>query len=360
MDHSENDKRFYVYVHKDEHGDVLYVGSGAGRRWKRNTRRTKEHSAVFDSLTKEIVLSNLSKEESLEYEIELYDKYVQSGKLLNKKRPYFVRELDHEKLSSLVYYDETSPSGLRWKIDRYVGENYLALKYPKDSVVGTRSNSGYYTVSIDKKKYLAHRVIWSIINKQNVHPTAIVDHIDNNPSNNKIENLRVVTPSQNAKNRKTLSEHPGIFWSNRDRSWVLRTSFNLKIYSKNFKPTEYRGVGIEFTKSDMLELAKEYLGIIHSGNYESARRVEIDTILKNNYHNSLSLNKMKQSNEYSISFEQVGNSARYRVKWVKDGKPTSKSFTVRKCFPHLDFEEAKQKTFELAKDFRASLSSTKS
>ena len=150
MDHSENDKRFYVYVHKDEHGDVVYVGSGAGRRWKRNIRRTKEQSAVFDSLTKEIVFSNLSKEKSLEYEIELYDKYVQSGKLLNKKRPHFVRELDHEKLSSLVYYDETSPSGLRWKIDRYTGENYLALKYPKDSVVGTRSNHGYYTVSIDK------------------------------------------------------------------------------------------------------------------------------------------------------------------------------------------------------------------
>lgn len=357
MDHSENDKRFYVYVHKDEHGDVVYVGSGAERRWKRNTGRTKEHFAVFDSLTKEIVLSNLSKEESLEYEIELYDKYVQSGKLLNKKRPYFVRELDYEKLSCLVYYDETSPSGLRWKVDRYAGENYLILKYPKDSVVGTRMNNGYYTVSIDKQQYLAHRVIWSIVNKQNVHPTAIIDHIDNNPGNNKIENLRVVTPSQNAKNRKTLSEHPGISWNEKGNKWTLRTSVNLTSFSKYFKPDLLFDSNDENAKKQALDLAKEYLSLIHSGQYESSRRLEIDSILKKASRKRPNKVKINGINEHSISFEQVGNSARYRVKWVENGKVKMKNFTVRQCFPDLCFEEAKQKTLELAKEFRDSISS---
>ena len=59
---------------------------------------------------------------------------------------------------------------------------------------GYFGKNNYRVIQIDKQQYQAHRVIWKMF-----HGTEpdYLDHIDNDPSNNRIENLQECTNSYN-------------------------------------------------------------------------------------------------------------------------------------------------------------------
>lgn len=67
------------------------------------------------------------------------------------------------------------------------------------SVAGGLDEKGYLRIKIDGKKYRAHRLAWFYVT--GVWPIEI-DHKDLNKSNNKFNNLREATRSQNASNGK--------------------------------------------------------------------------------------------------------------------------------------------------------------
>jgi len=73
---------------------------------------------------------------------------------------------------------------------------------------GTRapSLSGYHVVIIDGGPHQLHRIIWAYHNGP-IPEGIFIDHIDGNKSNNKIDNLRAATPSQNGASRKGLPSH---------------------------------------------------------------------------------------------------------------------------------------------------------
>jgi hypothetical protein len=58
----------------------------------------------------------------------------------------------------------------------------------------------YIRIGIDYRPYLAHRLAWLYIN--GVWPDCDLDHVDGNGLNNKIENIRRATRSQNNMNQK--------------------------------------------------------------------------------------------------------------------------------------------------------------
>ena len=96
-------------------------------------------------------------------------------------------------------------------------------KYP-GTVAGASLRSGYIVIAVTqqgvKKKYLLHRLIWSWHNG----PTDIeIDHRDNDVLNNRIENLREATGSQNKANRrkcrKFSSEFVGVSFEAGRRRW---------------------------------------------------------------------------------------------------------------------------------------------
>ena len=77
-------------------------------------------------------------------------------------------------------------------------------------------------------KHYAHRVIWAIVYDE--WPRADVDHIDGDPRNNRIENLRNVSHRINMRNAKkqknNTSGYNGVHWDKRDGMWCAKITIS--------------------------------------------------------------------------------------------------------------------------------------
>jgi len=96
--------------------------------------------------------------------------------------------LNKEYLNNLFEY---SDGKLFWKNHQYKAYN--------SKEAGCIASQGYRQVTINKKVYKVHRIIFMM--KYGYFPKEI-DHIDNNQLNNKIENLREATREINNANRR--------------------------------------------------------------------------------------------------------------------------------------------------------------
>ncbi|ENP0659791.1 HNH endonuclease signature motif containing protein [Serratia sp. IR-2025] len=89
------------------------------------------------------------------------------------------------------------------------------------NIAGTVTKYGYIAISINKKLFAAHRLAWII--QFGSWPSEQIDHINRNPSDNRIENLRDVPASQNLYNRgaaaKNKSGRVGVSYCKRTKSW---------------------------------------------------------------------------------------------------------------------------------------------
>lgn len=87
---------------------------------------------------------------------------------------------------------------------------------------GFLMKDGYIGVSVNSVGYKLHRIIFMM--HHGYFPKE-VDHIDNNKLNNKIENLRAVTRSQNNYNSKikinNSSGFKNVWWSKQINKWVV-------------------------------------------------------------------------------------------------------------------------------------------
>ncbi len=69
------------------------------------------------------------------------------------------------------------------------------------AVAGTINSTGRRVIEIQGKKYLAYRIIWEMHNGE-IPSDLCIDHIDGNQINDRLENLRLVTLSENQRNSK--------------------------------------------------------------------------------------------------------------------------------------------------------------
>lgn len=101
-------------------------------------------------------------------------------------------------------------------------------KHPGNLALQNKSVGGYLFGQIQKRTYMAHRVVWAICKGQNVQAGSFIDHIDGNPGNNAISNLRECTPAQNQHNsQKKTAGLRGACFHKRNQRWTASIRVHL-------------------------------------------------------------------------------------------------------------------------------------
>ena len=118
--------------------------------------------------------------------------------------------------------------------DNYEVSNMGNVRNKKTGLILKQAlRNGYYCVGFsnngNKKGFLVHRLIAlhfipNPLNKE------LVDHIDRNPLNNSINNLRWATPSENNMNKSILknnkSTKTGVYYDKHINRWLVKMYIN--------------------------------------------------------------------------------------------------------------------------------------
>lgn len=105
--------------------------------------------------------------------------------------------LTHDELTrKLDYNPETGE--FRWKVRS-------AHRIQVGMIAGCLNVRGYWQIAINGKRHLAHRLAWFYVHGR--WPSDQIDHIDQNPLNNVIANLREATCKQNQENQSRPHSH---------------------------------------------------------------------------------------------------------------------------------------------------------
>jgi hypothetical protein len=142
---------------------------------------------------------------------------------------------------------------LYWKISK-------AFCIQRGDVAGTINSKGYHVTSINYKPRLNHRLVFLM---HHGYLPKMIDHIDGDKLNNRIENLRPANPFENACNSKLRSKnksgYPGVSWSSQSGKWKVTIQIaGKKMHVGFYTSLEEAGkVSIEIRKENHGEFYRE-------------------------------------------------------------------------------------------------------
>jgi hypothetical protein len=137
--------------------------------------------------------------------------------------PKLVKEFfDYNKETGTLYWKERDR---KWfNHDKY---HYTWNKKFAGKRAGRTKTNKYMEVGIFNRLYGYHRVVWAWVHGE--WPENFIDHIDGNPSNNRIQNLRKVTQLQNLKNiNKNKGDIPLIGVHKKGNRFIARIRDNYE------------------------------------------------------------------------------------------------------------------------------------
>jgi hypothetical protein len=147
-------------------------------------------------------------------------KRVRSGKSISPKPK---SNLSLAEIKRLLYYDKNK-GAFRWRVNSVRTQRYLG------KTMGHRRRDGYYACEIRGHKLLVHRLVW--LWEHGEWPKGHLDHVDGNPGNNHISNLRLANKSQNGCNRgpqrNNKSGIKGVSWHGQCSKWRASIYLNLR------------------------------------------------------------------------------------------------------------------------------------
>jgi hypothetical protein len=124
--------------------------------------------------------------------------------------------LTQERLKELLHYDPET--GIFTWLVRPCNSMQVG------NLAGTYDKNGYLRILYKGKLYMGHWFAWLYVYGK--WPDNEIDHINGNPSDNTILNLRDVTRKQNMENKKVYKNsktgYPGVTWHSRDKKWSVR------------------------------------------------------------------------------------------------------------------------------------------
>lgn len=137
--------------------------------------------------------------------------------------------LEYDQLTGVFKWKYRADATSRWN-GRYSGKN-----------AGSIGSTGHVRICINDKMYLAHRLAWLMIH--GVWPANEIDHINGEPSDNRLVNLREATRQENQQNRRrhcsNKSGLKGIYKNKIGTTWAATIYwFGRKIHVGNFPTAE--------------------------------------------------------------------------------------------------------------------------
>ena len=165
-------------------------------------------------------------------------------------------DITRRELKEVLEYDENT-GVFRWKV---ANNNRVKV----GGLAGCLDSNNYLCITYRSKKYYAHRLAWSYVYGK--FPKGLIDHIDGNPSNSAITNLRECSYAENQRNYKipvtNKSGFKGVHWNKITEMWIAsaRISGGKKTLGSYSTPEEASKVYNDFTKAHYGEFYRDTTG----------------------------------------------------------------------------------------------------
>ena len=144
-------------------------------------------------------------------------------------RPRPITAAEQAAIRQHLAIDETSPSGLRW-LTRVAGGRRKLVGSLHKQPCGHQS----WQVRFQGRIYRAHNLIWLLAHGEDpaLRWPLTVDHLDRNGANNKVNNLRLATRTEQGRNRKVFgrSNYRFVTWYEPRNKW--RAQFRHPVTKK--------------------------------------------------------------------------------------------------------------------------------
>lgn len=163
-----------------------------------------------------------------------------------KVTPEIVRELlDYDPKTGVLTWRYRER---KWFADQRAFSTWNA-RYSGNVAFASNDGQGYGRGQLMGKSLRAHRIAWA--HHYGEWPSKNIDHINGNPADNRIHNLRDVSQSENNRNMRKRKDNTsgvcGVHWEPRRGVWEARIN----------KGGRYKFIGAFDTRQDAIEARKK-------------------------------------------------------------------------------------------------------